>query len=220
MRHHEMGFVVNQRYQDLWEELREGHPTAPDQFYVAVAPVLVTRLIRWGKLQFPREIIEDAVTDVLLGLIQAPERFDPCKSSVLGYLQMIVTRRLIDRLRRQERRQTEKTIFLEDVALAEPIAKNLTEDPERVALHSGRDPALEYSSELEKVLEELLPDRRDRLLATEFLAGRLSVEIFAQVYSLESLPLAEQQREMKRNRDRVMLRLKRNREKLWEAVHG
>ncbi len=220
MRHHEMGFVVNQRYQELWEELREGHPTAPDRFYVAVAPVLVTRLIRWGKLQFPREIIEDAVTDVLLGLIQAPERFDPCKSSVLGYLQMIVTRRLIDRLRRQERRQTEKIIFLEDVALAEPVAKNLTEDPERVALHSGRDPSLEYSPELEKVLEELLPDRRDRLLATEFLAGRLSVEIFAEIYSLESLPLAEQQREMKRNRDRVMLRLKRNREKLWEAVHG
>ena len=220
MRHHEMGFVVNQRYQELWEELREGHPTAPDRFYVAVAPVLVTRLIRWGKLQFPREIIEDAVTDVLLGLIQAPERFDPCKSSVLGYLQMIVTRRLIDRLRRQERRQTEKIIFLEDVALAEPVAKNLTEDPERVALHSGRDPSLEYSPELEKVLEELLPDRRDRLLATEFLAGRLSVEIFAEIYPLESLPLAEQQREMKRNRDRVMLRLKRNREKLWEAVHG
>ncbi|MBB6050422.1 RNA polymerase sigma factor [Armatimonas rosea] len=215
-----MEFVVNQRYQELWEELRGGHPTAPDRFYVAVAPVLVTRLIRWGKLQFPREIIEDAVTDVLLGLIQAPERFDPSKSSILGYLQMIVTRRLIDRLRRQERRQTEKIIFLEDVALAEPIANSLTEDPERVALHSGRDPALEYSPELENLMEELLPDIRDRLLATEFLAGRLSVEIFVQVYALESLPLAEQQREMKRNRDRVMLRLKRNREKLWEAIHG
>ena len=46
------------------------------------------------------------------------------------------------------------------------------------------------------------------------------METFADIYSLESLTLAEQQREMKRNRDRVMLRLKRNREKLWEAVYG
>ena len=220
MRHLEMGFLVNQSYEELWEELYEGHPTAPDRLFVSVAPVLVMRVVRWGKLQFPREIIEDAVTDVLLGLIQQPESFDPKRSSLLGYLQMIVTRRLIDRFRRQQRRQTERPLFLEDVALTEPAANNPSEDPERVALHSGRDPALEYSPELEKVLEEILPDSRDRKLAAEFLASRLSVELFAELYALENLPLVEQQREMKRNRDRVILRLKRSREKLWEAIHG
>lgn len=66
----------------------------------------------------PAEEMEECVADVFIQLWTAPEKFDPQRGSLKGWLSMVARSRATDRYRRLSR---QNTISLEDVWLADAM---------------------------------------------------------------------------------------------------
>lgn len=89
--------------------------------------------------------LDDAVQDVFVALWKSAARFDPDRASDRGFVAMLARRRIIDRLRREERRPT-------TVALT-PGRDVVTDEHERTLGRIQAGPALE-------ALRTLSEDRR------------------------------------------------------------
>lgn len=96
-----------------------------------------------------RSIAEDAVQEIFIDLWKSAGRFDPSRSTESAFIAMIARRRLIDRLRSQNR---------------EPVTAELTEN---ILLSSPHAPDIERSTEAKRVLalvDELGEDRKKALM--------------------------------------------------------
>jgi RNA polymerase sigma-70 factor, ECF subfamily len=93
---------------------------------------------------------EDAVQEIVLDLWQSGARFDPSLATEAGFIAMIARRRLIDRLRRRQRRWD-----------TEPLPEVLPEPP------TGSGPRQELCAEAAlatKAMGQLRPEQRVALV--------------------------------------------------------
>lgn len=106
----------------LWSQLRQGRKAALEALYRAYAPVL---LQYGGKFSADRQLVEDCLQDLFVGLWQAREQLGEV-SSVKSYLLVAMRRRVIRQLVRQQKRETseepEEHQFDCDLAIDEQIA--------------------------------------------------------------------------------------------------
>lgn len=106
----------------LWSQLRQGRKAALEALYRAYAPVL---LQYGGKFSADRQLVEDCLQDLFVGLWQAREQLGEV-SSVKSYLLVAMRRRVIRQLGRQQKRETseepEEHQFDCDLAIDEQIA--------------------------------------------------------------------------------------------------
>lgn len=106
----------------LWSQLRQGRKAALEALYRAYAPVL---LQYGGKFSADRQLVEDCLQDLFVGLWQAREQLGEV-SSVKSYLLVTMRRRVIRQLGRQQKRETseepEEHQFDCDLAIDEQIA--------------------------------------------------------------------------------------------------
>ena len=73
----------------------------------------------------PGVLAEEVTQDVFLALWRQPERFDPSRSSLRGYLAMMASRRAIDRLRSEAaRRRREETVADGDPSVRSPVLES------------------------------------------------------------------------------------------------
>ncbi len=99
----------------------------------------------------PGVLAEEVTQDVFLALWRQPERFDPSRSSLRGYLAMMASRRAIDRLRSEAaRRRREET-----VADGEPSVRSPVLESELVATSLDLREALAALSDEEREAIEL-----------------------------------------------------------------
>src|SRR5437016_3675839 len=82
----------------LLHDLRNGEPTAPRRLVLSMRPPLMA-LLRKQFALLPREVVEDAVHDALLVLIEMPERYDSSRSHLLTFLIILARRKVIDNVR-------------------------------------------------------------------------------------------------------------------------
>ncbi len=191
----------------LLRALRDGDPDAPDRLISRCAPGLHA-FLRSRFAFLPAETRADAANDALLALISNPERYQPERGgSVSTYLAAIARHKALDALRTLQR---QREIFVGGtVELALVEAKNYRAHDETPLDPSDPDV---LPPEAEALLNEILPDPRDRRLWECLSQGRTEVADVAPLLGLAALSPEQRQAEWKRHRDRVMKRVQRRRQ--------
>jgi RNA polymerase sigma-70 factor, ECF subfamily len=183
---------------DLHARLTAGDPVASSDFAAAFLDPLVDYL----GAAFPR--VDDhvrltAAGDAVLSLIHKPGLFDPARGGLAGFLRL-AARRDLSNLLRGERRHQDRRIEQDCVELAAADGNPSSDDED---LPSFDDP------ELATVIVSLTDD--ERRLFDLVRDGEKRTAVLAVALGLGDRPVTEQQREVKRVRDRIIKRLQRAR---------
>lgn len=179
-------------------------PVAPADVCHAYLNPLLARLAA----RFPHvdpDLRQSAVHQALIAYVQSPLSYDPARADLAVYLRMAAGRDLLNLLKREGKHHAGR------------VGWNVVEDGlESGNISGGEGPAqsLERAEEdrereafLAAVAETFTePERRALGL---MLAGARKTEEFARALGLDGLPAAEQAREVKKVKDRIIKRLER-----------
>jgi RNA polymerase sigma-70 factor, ECF subfamily len=196
---------------ELHDRLLAGDPTASEELARAFLPLIqrhvAARAFSHGITD--RELINDATVDAVFGYIRHPEKFDPNKSGLPGYLKRAAERDLINVVAQDRRRRRGEELH-EDVEVS-ILARNKSSDIDRI----GRDPEDETISRIqqERNLANLAgtENDRDRDLLRLMSEGERNTSTFAELLGITDLPTSEQRLIVKQHKDRLKVRLKRKR---------
>lgn len=157
---------------------------------------------RFHRLPDPH-LTETFAIDALLKYLASPEKFNPKKGSLIAYLYMDAYGDLLNFLEKQKK-------FVEHHdSYSEYEVKALTEDQslDRTLI----DQSLSIA---ERVIAETL-DPTDRELIELMLEGERRTERYADVLGIFDLPKDQRASEVKRRKDRLKIKVKRQLEKLY-----
>ncbi len=185
-----------------YRALLAGERSSPARFVDAFVSPLYS-LLRKRHLAIPSEIVRDAANDALIAIIRHPEGYRPGCGTLLNYLVHIAEHKLVDELRRAQRRR--ETPVGGAVELEFWESKNDPEQPQ------AEDPD-QIPAPLQSLVDEALPDPKDRAIARLIAQGRTDSVEFAEALEIALLPAETRRAEIKRHRDRVLKRLQRRRE--------
>jgi DNA-directed RNA polymerase specialized sigma24 family protein len=147
-----------------------------------------------------------AAADAILDYVQNPHRYDPSKSDLASYLRMAAQRDLYNLLRgERSRRRGQIPWPAVELGLEEGNIQGREEGP-LAELERGEEQAgwLDF---LRRVRERLSPPEREVL--DLLLDGERDTCAYAAVLGLADWPREEQEREVKRVKDRIKKRLER-----------
>jgi len=144
----------------IHQRLLAGEPTASlDATELLLGPLTARLRARWPNLD--RDACHDAATDVFVQYLQAPGRYDPTRSSLLGWLTMQAHRDLInDHASNQknfERRWTVESALPTRRGTDEPTRLDDYLPPTEPVPSLGPSPVL-------KAIRDALPEEKDRRL--------------------------------------------------------
>lgn len=190
----------------LHQRLLEADPTAPADLAVAYLAGLVAWLTALNP-RLDRDFCNQAADDALVALIKNPVAYQPDKQSLLIYLRLSAQGDLRNLLRREGRHQAVRVSW-NAVELSADAGKYLGRDD---------DPSLPLQlAEAQRELLQAVPaavraglsdaEMRGLLL---LLAGERSNASWAEACGLAHLPPDEQDRAVKRLKDRLKKRLER-----------
>lgn len=188
--------------EDLHRRLSAGDPVAPSDLCAAYLEPLFAALSR----AYPRvdeQVVATAVEDAIIALIKNPNVFNPSRSSLDRFLFMAASGDLRNLLRRESRHhQKREQIPVEDVEDRGNTSRNdpsvlLEQDGDRRELLDRIETASEGWTEVEK---KVLAAMRE---------GHSRTGVFAELLGIAHLPVDVQQREVKRVKERIVIRLKR-----------
>lgn len=170
---------------------------ALSKLYVLYDKQLTFRL----KKRFPKTsltLIQEALNEALFGYFKNPFTYDPDKSSLLAFLDLAARRDLLNILQKEKKHTKNKN--LDNVELNEDYLEYITED------QSNKEGALirkETVSVIEKELNLHFKDIVDVELAKMILGNERETAPFAIVLNIQELPQEEQQKIVKRHKDRI-----------------
>jgi RNA polymerase sigma-70 factor (ECF subfamily) len=149
---------------------------------------------------------ETAVHETIFSYVRQPQQYDPSQMDLAAFLRMSARRDLLNLLRREQRHHQGRVPW-NDVELA-ALGGNISgSDEGPLELLERQEQAAVARALLQRVEEKLTePERRAfRLL----LDGERRTPAFAAALGLGDLLPKEQEREVKRFKDRIKVRLKR-----------
>lgn len=181
-------------------------PTAAlDATELLLAPL--TRRLRAKWPQLDRDATHDAATEVLVQYLQAPARYDPTRASLLGWLLLQAHRDLINEYNGKQKSFERAWLVESDLP-----ADRATGEPAQLDDHlppTEIEPRLGPSRFL-SAIRDALPDERDRQLLWAIAdEGSRGTDEAAEILGLTHLPPAERTAEVRKNKDRIMKRLRR-----------
>ena len=184
--------------------LRKDSPIAFAQLSELALPHLVSFL----QQEFPQvegHDCETAVIDCLLTYHAAPEKYDPEKLTLFAYLRMASRHDLLNALDRNNRRKR-PLHSIDEPAIQPQLVSDATpeSDLEELAEWLGSSSRQEILQRFEATLNNM-----DRQLFLLMLNGVRESEPYAEILHLDTLPAAEQRREVKRAKDRLTKSLSR-----------
>jgi RNA polymerase sigma-70 factor (ECF subfamily) len=192
----------------LHQRLLQDDPLAPAELAEEFLEELVRRLRARVTWILDDALLLDAAADALLSYAQQPDKFDPTKSGLMTYLTMSAYGDLLNMLSRESRRRQREVSF-EDVEHRLPSRNNIVEDVEEEAFQRHGILTLEEKSALLGRIAKEFPDPRDRQILSLMLAGERRTTVYSQVLGVQALGQKEQQRIVKRHKDRINKRLQR-----------
>ncbi len=160
-----------------------------------LAPLAQALRRRFARLSDPH-LTESAAIDALLHYFAQPEKFDPAKGSLLGYLYLDATRDLLNFLRGQK-----KTVELRGELAEYELTASAVDNPETQLLAQA-------SPLVARVLEKI-SDAVDRELVALLLDGVRETAAYAAVLDIADRPPRVQERLVKRHKDRLKKMLRR-----------
>jgi RNA polymerase sigma-70 factor (ECF subfamily) len=190
----------------LHQRLLDRHPTASDY----LADAYLERLVTWlGEIapKVSEEIRQEAAEDAILALIRKPESYSPELQTLEVYLRMSARGDMYNLLSK-ERRHNQREVPCGSVELLPDAGKYLGRD---------EDPALplRLAEERQSRLSIIAESVRRKLSETDLRALELILQrerrnaVFAELYGLRHLPTEEQERIVKRHKDRLKKVLQR-----------
>lgn len=200
------GTKLQQQALDIHQRALRGDPTATFDAADLLLEALVARLrARWPRLS-GTDACHDAAVDVFVQYLQAPDRYDPSRSSLLGWLTMQAHADLSNEHASKQKRFERAWMVESALSPSEPDAGRtaLAEEP-----WVDTVPTLEDSTVFAAV-RKAFPDERDRrLIWLVCVEGSRSTDEAAIILGLTDLPKEQREAEVRRNKDRVMRRLRR-----------
>ncbi len=186
------------------QRLLDGDPVASaDLCELLLGPLVGALRRRWPDASYAESVYDSAV-DALIGHFHAPGRYDQARATLLGWLVWQANADLINDYHAAQRR------FDRDVVTQAKLRNDNNEA--RLAaggVASDRYPVLEDTGVWRRI-RVAFPDRQERELIWRCcVEGERSTKVAAQVLGLSSLPLAEQHRQVKNVKDRIMKKLQR-----------
>jgi RNA polymerase sigma-70 factor (ECF subfamily) len=166
-------------------------------------------LVHWLETQFPRDdphLRETAAHDALWGYLKAPERYHPERGPLPAYLRMAARRDLYN-LRKREGRHHRRRVAWSAVELGEEGGNIPGREEDPSGLLEDREESERWEALLRAVRQACT--EAERRVLELMLAGERSTAAHAEALGLTGLPVAEQEREVKRAKDRIMKRLER-----------
>lgn len=178
----------------LLQRIREGDRVAPSDFIVAVLDPLVAHLGKW-KSREDEHLYQTAAEDAILAFLRNPSSYNPEKSNLISYLRMAAERDLLNALAKELRHHRNRD-SLDCVELPAAAGKNSEDD-----LRSFDDPEIAAVvatfTDAERAVLELMKARERRTAA------------YAPLLGVQNLSVVEQEREVKKVKDRITKRLER-----------
>jgi hypothetical protein len=188
------------------QRILENDVTAFAEFCEAVFPYLISYLRR----SFPlveEHMRETIAIDDLLAYKLEPQKYDPTKASLIGYLQMAARMDMLNAIDKEKRRQQHLSSFeehlLQDRMLDEDLAAN--NSPFENWLQDYQQ--LSYS-ELLDGLDSFLNETEKKVLKL-MLEGVRETDPYAETLELTHLDVKSRRKEVKRVKDRLIKKLRR-----------
>jgi len=185
--------------------LQEQDPTAPAD----VCQAFLTPLLHWLEGKYPHvdpHLRQSAVNDALLNYVQWPDAFKPARLDLAAYLRMAASADCRN-AQRQEKRHSRQRIPWNLVEL-DPQSGNLSgREPEPVVLVQQQEERAAWEFFLDTMKANM--SAAEQSVLELMLEGERKTAVFARVLGLENRPAKEQEREVKRGKDRVKKRLER-----------
>jgi DNA-directed RNA polymerase specialized sigma24 family protein len=157
--------------------------------------------------QFDSHMHQMIAADTLLAYQRRPQQYDPDKLSLFAFLRMAARRDFLNAIDKQSRRE-ERLLDIDDPNIQ--VALTDEQSPEEAFLSDAwlqEYTGLSRSAFLEAFSVTL--SETDRPLFDLMLAGIRQTEPYAALLGLTSLSVQTQRQEVKRAKDRIMIRLKR-----------
>lgn len=199
--------VDHARIRARHERLLSGDPTATAELFELLLPALVDRLnSRWPTRAHTDEA-HDAAIKVMVDYFTAPQRFDPDRATLLHWLAIQAHADLVNDYR------SAKKAFERDVELRDDVAE-ARERRNRPGVRKNQPGARDsYPSDMESPFLRRVacefPESADRRLIKLLIDGDRSTTAAAEALGVGDLPAAEQAAVVKRNKDRIMKKLRR-----------
>ncbi len=192
---------------DLHHRLLEADSTAPADLFEIFLPYLLTELAR----KYPNEdtdLIWDAVSDAAAKYIEKPQIYDPTGKNLHNFLKMAAEGDLLNALARQKRHFA-RNQPLDDVALS-TLAGNINIESEFIF----KQEFMEKLQNRQKLNHKVAADNPlDQQLMLLLQRGERHTSEWARVLEIAHLPKEEQEIIVKKHKDRLKLRQKRQQAK-------
>jgi RNA polymerase sigma-70 factor (ECF subfamily) len=159
---------------------------------------LIERLRRRFYWHSDQHLIDEQAGQSLLNYFLRPASFDPAKGTLLGFLKMDASRNIMDIIR-AERRKKDVEVPL---AYAEYLVGGQFDGPDWEIIRRELSPVLQQ-------LDARLTDPLDRRLLALMIEGERGTRAFAAELGIQHLEQHEQERVVKRHKDRLKKRLQR-----------
>jgi hypothetical protein len=196
--------------EQIHRRLCAGDFTASAELASAWLDRLVARLhMRHPEVQ-DESLMYDAASDALLNYAERPETYKPSKLPLLSYLTLSANGDLLNALKKRQRRARHE-FSLE--AVEESRGRGNTAQEESAT--SDRDGPSDL--EIARAIRAVIPDRRDRRIVHLMLEGERRTAVYARILKIDELTPADQERIVKRHKDRLKKQLQR---RLGEAYRG
>ncbi|HEY9777224.1 MAG TPA: hypothetical protein V6C81_25905 [Planktothrix sp.] len=192
---------------EIHTAMMAGDPTAQARLVTLVLKPLVRYLNAKFVEVKDQTLIYDAATDAILSYLKNPQQFNPAKRSLSGYLKMSAEGDLKNALDKEQRRLS-KITPLDDVE--ESIFARNT-DMEATENDNSDVPSL-VGEELRKTISDPIDQSLVELIAN----GERKTNVYAEVLNIMHLPIEQQRRLVKQNKDRLTKKLRRLGVKLSE----
>jgi RNA polymerase sigma-70 factor (ECF subfamily) len=207
--------VVEQRIYALHSRLLAGDRVASEELgELLLGPVLARLERRWQQWAYT-DVLYDAVVDVFLDYIDAPERYDSSQGSLMGWLELAAHRDVTNIYRSRKQRLLHDTPPLSALGVESVSSGEL---PGRLSVvgmaRIGPDP--DNVDRLDNLhvwsrIREACPDEREReLIWAVWVEHETSWERLALIIGAGHLPLDRRRRKVKNKRDiarRKLLRM-------------
>ena len=163
---------------------------------------LVRRLRARHKLPDP-QLAEDAAGRALLEYFDRPERFDPARARLFGYLAMAAERDLLNLIEKERRHQL-RVVPIDGVALADLPRNNPVEEAIDEMESTEKSAALR-----QRAAAAALRDPSDEAVLRLMEERVRATAAYAAALGIGHLPAAEQKRRVKQTKDRLKKRVVR-----------
>ncbi|WP_448639432.1 hypothetical protein [Geodermatophilus sp. URMC 63] len=198
---------LQQQALEIHRRLLRGDPTASLDAAELLEPLTFRLRLKWPGPDYA-EACGDAAVEVLVGYLQAPDRYDPTRSALLTWLVMQAHGDLLNAYASPQKR-FERAWLVESSLVSDATDEKA---PSAIGDHIpsfDTVPSLTKSTVLTAVADAF-PEERDRqLIWLMCVEGSRSTDEAAKVLQLLDLPPDERARAVRRHKDRIMQRLRR-----------